>query len=175
MPLGRTPHTYPDRAPRERLWGRTSLRHTRPLGSSGLPVSRTSRRGRAGRHPATWPQGWTGESLQVHTLCPPPGGLPDGEPRSPSRVAEPRSCSASHTRITRPPGLPGRLFTWYAVAWAQLTRLRGTPPHLHCPLRLRPPLTFELVPEAWAPALSLHPPLHPVFPVLCGCRMDAGR
>lgn len=154
-PLGRTPHTYPDCAPRERLWGRTSLRHTRPPGSSGRPASRTSRQGRAGRRPATWPQGWAGESLQVHTLRPPPGCLPNGEPGDPPQVVEPQSCSASHTRTTRPPHL---LVTWRAVAWAQRPWPRGTPSHLRHPLHLRPLLTFGPVPEAWvpAPSLSIH-------------------
>lgn len=63
-----------------------SHRRVHPYLDCGLrqrPWGRTSRPGRAGSRPAMWPQGWAGESLQVHTLWPPPGGLPDGDPWCP--------------------------------------------------------------------------------------------
>lgn len=76
-------HPYLDCGLRQRPWGRTSLLHTQPPECSGQPGSRTSRPGRAGSRPAMWPQGWAGESLQGHTLWPPPGRLPDGAPWCP--------------------------------------------------------------------------------------------
>ena len=124
---GRRVYPYLDCAQRQKPWGRTSLLHMQPPESSGQPGSRTSQLGRAGSCPAIWPQGRAGESLQVHTLWPLPGGLPDGDPQWPILGSR-----ALHTSDCRLPGLLGHTVTWCAGAWTQLTAELRFIPHPYC-------------------------------------------